>query len=151
MTTSTVDQGYVQKFPEELSKAVDGLGGDAERAVVIALFNEGNMAFSELQNELGEGEKLHQEKLSTALSSLKRGGLIRKKILEDENKTPFSSYYSLSEYGERFIYSLFESLGSLQGGGGRRQIIKDTSPYTNTLQESGEALAASLEEEIAKR
>lgn len=151
MTTTTIDQRYSGKFPEEISKAIDGLSGEAERAVVIVLFDEGDMAFSELQEELGEGEELHQETLSNALSDLKTGGLIRKRILEDEEESPFSSYYSLSEYGERFVHSLFDSLGSLQGPAGRRRSAVSPPPFQDSLIESGEAFVHDLQAQLVER
>jgi DNA-binding HxlR family transcriptional regulator len=150
MTTTEIDPQYLDGFPEELSKAIDGLSGEAERAVVIVLFNEEEAAFSELQDELGNGEKLHQETLSNALSNLKSGGLIRQRILEDEDATPFSSYYSLSEYGERFVYSLFDSLGSLNGPSGRRQPTVSFPPFQDTLMDSGEAFAQNLQLQLEK-
>lgn len=113
MTTTTIDPEHTGKFPIEIAKAVDGLSGEKNRAVFIVLFNEGELAFSQLQEELGAGDRLHQEKLTTALNELKEGGLIRKQIREDDESSPFSSYYSVSEYGNRFLDSLFTSLGEV--------------------------------------
>ncbi|WP_155118380.1 hypothetical protein [Halorubrum sp. BV1] len=149
--TTTAIQRYSEKFPEEISKAIDGLGGDTERAVVIVLFNQGDLAFTELREELGDDEPLHPETLSNALSNLKSGGLIRKRALENGEEDPFSSYYTLSEYGERFIYSLFDSLGSLQGPAGRRQAGVSAPLLEDSLLESGEDLARNLQKQLVQR
>lgn len=150
MTTTAV-QRYSEKFPEEISKAIDGLSGETERAVVIVLYNQGDLAFTELREELGDDEPLHPETLSNVLSNLKSGGLIRKRILEDDEVAPFSSYYVLSEYGERFIYSLFDSLGSLQGPAGRRQPAVSPPLLEDSLLDSGEDLARNLQKQLVKR
>ena len=150
MTTTAV-QRYSEKFPEEISKAINGLSGETERAVVIVLYNQGDLAFTELREELGDDEALHPETLSNALSNLKSGGLIRKRILEDDEEAPFSSYYVLSEYGERFIYSLFDSLGSLQGPAGRRQPAVSPPLLEDSLLDSGEDLARNLQEQLVGR
>lgn len=149
--TTTAIQRYSEKFPEEISKAIDGLSGKTERAVFIVLFNEGDMAFTELQNELGDDEPLHSQTLTDALSNLKSGGLIRQRILEDDEDSPFSSYYTLSEYGERFIYSLFDSLGSLQGPAGRRQPAVSAPLLEDSLLDSGEDLARNLQKQLMER
>ncbi|MFB6186594.1 MAG: hypothetical protein ABEI86_06985 [Halobacteriaceae archaeon] len=148
MTTTAV-QNYSKKFPEEIAKAIDGLSGRTEKAVFIVLFNEGELAFTELREELGDEEQLHQETLSNALSNLKDGGLIRQQILEDEDESPFTSYYVLSEYGERFVHSLFDSLGTLEGTSGRRKVAF-TQPRDNLI-ESTQDLAKDLEKKMEKK
>ncbi|WP_430639203.1 hypothetical protein [Haloferax volcanii] len=146
MTTASV-QRYASKFPEELSDAVDGISGETERAVFILLFNEGDLAFTEIRDELGDEDPLHQQTLSNALANLKAGGLIRKRILEDADESPFSSYYSLSEFGHRFIHSLFDSLGSVDGPAGRRQVISDS--FGDDLYDSTIAFRDNLQEQLA--
>lgn len=115
---------YSEKFPWEIRDAIEGIEGETEQAVMALLMNEEPLAFTEIQEKLSDEEKeLHQQTLSNALSNLTSGGLIRKKIKdinpgEDHPETSFSSYYSVSEYGDRFVHSLFDSLGSVDGSSG---------------------------------
>jgi DNA-binding HxlR family transcriptional regulator len=115
---------YASKFPEEISRAIDGLSGETERAVFVLLYDEGPLAFTEIKEELSDDEdELHQTTLSNALSDLRNGGLIQKQVKEADEETQFSSYYSLSEYGDRFLNSLLDTLGNAQGPAGRRRPI----------------------------
>ncbi|WP_147298713.1 hypothetical protein [Haloferax sp. Atlit-47N] len=148
MTTASV-QRYASKFPEELGDAVDGISGETERAVFILLFDEGDLAFTEIRDKLGDEGPLHQQTLSTALANLKAGGLIRKRILEDADESPFTSYYSVSEFGHRFIHSLFDSLGSADGPAGRRQVIPDQ--FSSNLYDSTMEVKDDIRKQLASR
>ncbi|WP_336358647.1 hypothetical protein [Haloarcula sp. CGMCC 1.6347] len=147
MATTNVRKDLDQ-FPEELTEAIDGLSGEAERAVFTLLFNEGEMAFSEIQERVGAGDELHGQTLTDAISELKSGGLIRKRIA-DAKENELTAYYSTSTFGERFTYSLFDSLGTINGSGGRRHRMDSNKVLDDDLLDSGQDLVADLKEEMA--
>jgi len=115
---------FAAKFPEEISRAIDGLSGETERAVFVLLYDEEPLAFTQIKTRLSdEEEELHQTTLSNALSKLKKGGLVQKRVRDVDEETQFTSYYSVTEYGKRFLNSLFDSLGTAHGPSGRRQPV----------------------------
>lgn len=106
-------QNTANKLPFEIRDAISAFDKDTRQAIVITLLNEGSMRFSELQAELSDGtETLHNQTLTNALEKLQRGGLINKKVADTEDKE-LKSYYEVSEYGERFVDCLLNSLGSV--------------------------------------
>jgi DNA-binding HxlR family transcriptional regulator len=112
MSTSTVRQ-MAQKLPFEIRDAVNAFGSDTQQAIVILLLNEDRMRFSDIRDRLSDDEQtLHQQTLTNALNGLQDGGLVNKRIAGMEGKQ-FKSYYEVSEYGERFVDCLLNSLGSV--------------------------------------
>lgn len=102
---SDTADAYAARFPDEIRRAIEGLDGANRQAVVVALTNEGRLAFSELRDELD----LHQQSLSNALDALVRGGLVRQRASGDDS--PYPAYYEVSGFGQRFVESTFRSLG----------------------------------------
>jgi DNA-binding HxlR family transcriptional regulator len=102
-------QEYSGQFPVEVRKAIEGIDGEREQAIFVVLSNEGYLPFTELQKKLGD---MHQQTLSNSLDKLKRGGLVRKRALS-KAQTKYDAYYSISEFGDRFVNSLLGSLGSV--------------------------------------
>ena len=101
------------KLPFEIRDAISAFDKDTRQAIVITLLNEGSMRFSELQTALSDDtETVHNQTLTNALEKLQRGGLINKKVADTDNGE-FKPYYEVSEYGERFVDCLLNSLGSV--------------------------------------
>lgn len=98
-----------EQIPFEIRRAVEGFDGEREQAIVVTLIDEGPLSFSELQDELGD---LHNQKLTNALKKLRQGALVRKRAT-DAMESKYDAYYEVSEYGERFVNCLLESLGSV--------------------------------------
>lgn len=140
-------QQHASRIPEEIARALDGLQSDEERAVFVLLFEQPGLSFTELQEELGDEDQLHPTTLSNALDDLKAGGLIRKRMGDADEETGFTSSYFISEYGERFINSLFDSLGDVHGPGGRRRSFVRPSL---SLQESAGNVRKEMEDELAE-
>ena len=111
--SETIEQ-LANQFPDEVTEAVEAFDGQREQAIMVLLFNEGSLSFTELREKLSEEERYDKGKLTYSLNKLADGGLIQKRLLERE-ESDFSSYYDISEYGERFIDSLFYTLGSTEG------------------------------------
>jgi DNA-binding HxlR family transcriptional regulator len=144
---------YSNRFPWEIQSAIDGIDGDTERAVIALLFDEDKLSFTEIQEELGDEDPLHPQTLSNSLSKLKKGGLIEKRILDsdldDEHPEEiFSSYYEISEYGERFVEALFASLGDVHGSSGIN--TKVIAVPQNQSYEAATEVRTELEEELIK-
>lgn len=99
-----VDQ-LANRFPQEIRRAVEGIDGDTQYAILVALFDEGRLSFSELQEYLD----VHQQTLSNALQKLQQGALISRRNQSDLNSR-YESYYIVSDYGEQFVEYLFRSL-----------------------------------------
>lgn len=98
-----------EQIPFEIRRAIDAFGGEREQAIVVTLIDEGPLSFSELNDELGG---LHNQTLTNALKNLRRGALVRKRAT-DSMESRYDAYYEVSEYGERFVNCLLESLGSV--------------------------------------
>jgi len=93
------------RFPRRIRKAISGIDGDTQYAIIITLFDQDSLSFSELQEELD----IHQQTLTNALNDLQKGALISRRNSRELNDE-FSSYYSISRYGRKFIKCLFKSL-----------------------------------------
>lgn len=144
--TQTVKE-YSEEFPFEIRAGIEGIDGETEQAIMVLLMNEGALAFSEIKEMLSDSdEDLHPTTLSNALESLKDGGLINKRVDEADPESGLSSYYSVSEYGHRFVNSLFDSLGRADGLKGRNMPILGTS---NNLFESTEQVSAEIGKEMS--
>ena len=144
--TQTVKE-YSEGFPIEIRAGVEGIDGETEQAIMVLLMNEGSLAFSEIKEKLSDpDEELHPTTLSNALESLKAGGLINKRVDEADPESGLSSYYSVSEYGRRFVNSLFDSLGRAEGVKGRKMPILGSS---NNLFESTEQVGAEIGKEMS--
>lgn len=108
MTDDPISQ-KAEQIPFEIRRAIDGLEGERQQAIVVTLIDEGPLSFSELNDELGG---LHNQKLTNALKQLRQGALVRKRAT-DSMESQYDAYYEVSEYGERFVNCLLESLGSV--------------------------------------
>jgi DNA-binding HxlR family transcriptional regulator len=108
MTEQSVSQ-KAEQIPFEIRRAIEGFDSEREQAIVVTLIDEGPLSFSELQAELGD---LHNQKLTNALKKLRQGALVRKRAT-DAMESKYDAYYEVSEYGERFVDCLLESLGSV--------------------------------------
>lgn len=112
MTTESIRE-LSNRFPVEIVAALDGVRNATNRAIFVLLFDEDRLAFTELQKKLGDDDKLHPTTLNQALDEMQKAGLIRQRLIEDSEE-PFSSYYEVTEYGERLINVLFQSLGEVE-------------------------------------
>lgn len=99
----------VEMIPHEIRRGVDAFSGENEQAIMVTLLNEQQLTFSDLQRET----ELHSQSLTNALKKLRRAGLIRKRSDGDFEKE--RAHYEASEYGERFVDCLLNSLGSVDG------------------------------------
>lgn len=114
--TNAVQQ-TAAKLPFEITEAISAFDNETRQAVVITLLNEGQLRFSELRERLSdEDTRLHNQTLTNSLEKLQAGGLINKRIAELEGETP-TPYYEVSEYGERFVDCLLNSLGAVNDPG----------------------------------
>lgn len=98
---------YANRLPNELKRAIEGIGGETQYAIIVLLIDKGPQSFTQLQNELG----IHQQTLSNALEKLRRGNLVINKEYEDLSNQ-YKSRYSVSKFGKRFVESLVDSLSS---------------------------------------
>lgn len=97
------------KIPTEIRRAVRGVNGDLQYAIVVLLSGHDGMAFSELKSALDT----HQQTLSNALDDLQNASIIRKH--EKDLSERYAADYRLTSFGEQFFVKLFESLGSGEG------------------------------------
>ncbi|WP_254547208.1 winged helix-turn-helix transcriptional regulator [Halomarina pelagica] len=112
MTTHTV-RNTADKLPFEIRAAVSAFDNGTRQAIMITLLNEGKLRFSELRDSLSdEDEQLHNQTLTNALEALQEGGLVDKRVADTAGEQ-VRSYYEVSEYGERFVDCLLNSLGSV--------------------------------------
>lgn len=101
------------KLPFEIRNAVSAIDNNTRQAIIIALLNEGTLRFSELKHKLSdEDQALHNQTLTNALEKLQDGGLVNKRVADTDGEE-FKSHYEVSEYGERFVDCLLNSLGSV--------------------------------------
>ncbi|KTG11387.1 hypothetical protein AUR64_03790 [Haloprofundus marisrubri] len=112
MTTQAV-HNTAGKLPFEISAAINAFNNETRQAVIITLLNKDALRFSELRDSLSdEDNRLHNQTLTNALEALQEGGLINKRVADTESEQ-VRSYYEVSEYGERFVHHLLNSLGSV--------------------------------------
>ena len=112
MPTQTVHH-IARKLPFEIRDAVSAFDNDTRQAIMIALLNEGPLRFSELRDHLSDDdEQLHNQTLTNALEALQDGGLVNKRVANSDDER-IQSYYEVSEYGERFVDHLLDTLGSV--------------------------------------
>lgn len=114
LTTMTQKvQNIANKLPFEIQNAITAFDKDTRQAIIITLLNEGDLRFSELKEKLSDPDQaIHNQTLTNALEKLQKGGLINKRVADTEGGD-IKSYYEVSEYGERFVDCLLNSLGSV--------------------------------------
>lgn len=102
-----------ERIPTEIRAAISGFDNETTQAVVVTLIDEEALAFSEIQDHLStDDDELHSQTLTNALRDLQRGELVNKRAATDDGNR-ISSYYEVTEYGERFVDCLLKSLGSV--------------------------------------
>lgn len=112
MATHSV-QTTANKLPFEIRHAISAFNNETQQAIVITLLNEGSLRFSELRDFLSDEDKqLHNQTLTNALDDLQEAGLVNKRVA-DADTDELISYYEVTEYGERFVDRLLETLGSV--------------------------------------
>ncbi|MCD2205296.1 MarR family transcriptional regulator [Halobacterium sp. KA-6] len=98
--------GYANRVPTEVKIAIEGMDSKNELtyAVVMSLIENGDMQFTQLEEELG----VHSQSLSNALKSLETGGWVRKKVTDafgDEE----TGYYTVTNFGHNLLDALYEA------------------------------------------
>lgn len=109
--SETPVERHASRVPKELKRAIDGIDGENQFAIVVKLIDDGALSFSELKSDLD----IHQQSLSNALQSLQKGGIVTRRNNGDLGDR-YDSLYTMSIFGERFIDQLFESLGKPKSG-----------------------------------
>lgn len=103
-------QQYANRFPHEISAAIEGLDNDRKRAIFVLLYDDPGLSFTEIQSELSDEKIFASETLSTCLEDLKSGALVNRRVRNDDDDSRFSTAYSVSKYGEQFFKALLGSL-----------------------------------------
>lgn len=98
----------IQDFPEEIVLPIKALSDDTRRKIILALTEKNEFSYSDIldQFELKKGTLTHH------LHHLISSGLIRnftKKIPQSRH----TSYYELSDFGNRFINGLYYTLAPM--------------------------------------
>ncbi len=92
----------IDVFPPELSKAIAGLSNENRQKILINLYNEIKLSFSELQNRTGINASL----LSNHLKKLKQSLLIEQ-IYDRVIGEVAYSFYKITKYGKDIMSRLF--------------------------------------------
>lgn len=95
---------FVEMVPGDIRRAVNGLAGDNQFAVLALLLKEQGASFSEIKSKL----ELHQQSVSNALDSLQSGGIIKKREAVDNQS--YSTNYEVTEFGHRLTNSLLDTV-----------------------------------------
>lgn len=99
-TEDTQRTRNTERFPEEITDALDVLGETQNREVLADLCDTTLRETSQSETRIN------------SLDALVRAGLARKQV-ESHTESTINARYELSEYGERFVNQLFQTLGSL--------------------------------------
>ncbi|QCC49473.1 winged helix-turn-helix domain-containing protein [Halobellus limi] len=118
-------------FPLEIRQAIDALSQKHGKAVIATLLEEGPQSFTELKQRLD----LTSSQTTNALDALTVAGLVRKRTAVGDDG-PYDSYYTVSEFGSRFVHHLLESLGSVDSFDGQRDQFEPVDNYQD--KETGE-------------
>lgn len=98
---------YSKEIPEEIKRAVEGVDGEIQYAIIVMLLNEDGAPFSKIQDEL----KIHQQTLSSRLKKLVKGALITRKE-RGELDDRYEANYEITKFGEKFLNNLLATLDS---------------------------------------
>ena len=102
MTTGVSPLLNIEVFPPELSNAIKGLSNEKRQKILIALYNEIKLSFSDLQTRTGLTASL----LSNHLRKLKDSMLIERIFDRIVGKVVYS-YYKITKYGKDMVERLF--------------------------------------------
>jgi DNA-binding HxlR family transcriptional regulator len=92
---------YANEIPDEVKSVVRGLDSEVRLAIIVALMKNGRTTFSELKRLLN----LNSSSLSSHLSILQNGGLIKNMLEWNENSY---SYYVATDIATKVLQSLFD-------------------------------------------
>lgn len=98
---------YSKEIPDEIKRAVEGIDGEIQYAILVLLIEEGGAPFSKIEDELN----IHQQTLSTRLKKLGKGALITRRErggLDDR----YEANYEITEFGRRFLNHLLATLNT---------------------------------------
>jgi len=89
---------YVNRFPPEVRRAIEGLSNDVRQAIVMVLSEEERLRFSALHSIL----RVSKSDLAFHLNRLVQAGLVSH-VYEEFPSDEGRAYYRLSEVGENLI------------------------------------------------
>ena len=90
------------KFPPEINRALDALGQENRRKIILFILKKKNMSFSDLI----EYTELNSSTLNFHLKELMKAGLINNYYSKSENPGRKYSYYELTDFGKDFCKAL---------------------------------------------
>ena len=102
MTTGVSPLLNIEVFPPELSNAIKGLSNENRQKIIIVLYNEIKLSFSDLQTRTGLTASL----LSNHLRKLKDSMLIER-IFDRIVGEVVYSFYKITKYGKDIMNRLF--------------------------------------------
>ena len=100
-------QSYAEKWPEELSKAQEGLKSDIARGIYVYLLLNENKSFSDMAKVL----ELEPNKLAYHLKNLVRYGLLTHEYMIKEGINEHS-FYKISNFGNIYAKKALEAAHS---------------------------------------
>lgn len=96
------------QWPWEIRSAVEAFQSDAEWTIVAATV-DGPQSFDDIKTILDEQ---NPQAVERAVSNLTSGGLVQKRSNGDV-EDPHDYTVELSEYGQRFVVAMFDTLGDV--------------------------------------
>lgn len=96
---------YSTAFPDEIKRAIEGLGNETRYAIVSFLLERGEASFTEIAEALG----VDSYYINDHLKKLVAAGIVQNFVRKGEIGKR-RSYYRISPYGYRFLKSIFESM-----------------------------------------
>jgi len=92
----------MQKFPTELSQAIEGLNNEHRQNILLKLYSIPKLSFSELVGKTGIADSL----ISTHLRKL-RDSMLIEHFYEHKVGREEYSFYRITKYGRRILNNLF--------------------------------------------
>ena len=100
-------KNYADKWPEELSKAQNGLKTDIAKGIYLYLLLNNDKAFTEISKDLD----IAPNKLSYHLKNMVRFGLLSHAYLKEDEGNEYS-FYTVSNFGKIYAKKVLEAAHS---------------------------------------
>ncbi len=96
---------YLENVPREIRQSIQELNNDKNWAIFLAVMYDGRKSFSELLNEFGA----NPNEINRALTSLRKGGLIIKRIEKNADLGDKEKYlYYSTIHGRKLLNCLMD-------------------------------------------
>lgn len=95
----------LKDFPIEITEPIRALNDKKRREIILSLLEKDSRSYSEIQNILD----IKKGTLNHHLNILVGSGLIQNFSIDNPN-SPYSSYYTITDFGHKFLMGIRQAL-----------------------------------------